>query len=155
VGEGAGMETLGRPIEILLVEDNPADVRMTVEILKETKVRNTLTVAGDGKEAMDLLHRTGKYVQAARPDLILLDLDLPKKDGKQVLAEIKADPALKRIPVVILTSSKAEEDIVKSYNLYANCYVTKPVDLEQFVKVVKSIEDFWLMIVRLPQRKTP
>jgi CheY-like chemotaxis protein len=149
------METLGRPIEILLVEDNPADVRMTVEILKETKVRNTLTVAGDGNEAMDLLHRIGKYVQAARPDLILLDLDLPKKDGKQVLAEIKADPALKRIPVVILTSSKAEEDIVKSYNLYANCYVTKPVDLEQFVKVVKSIEDFWLMIVRLPQRKTP
>ena len=144
------METTGRPIEILLIEDNPADVRMTVELLKETKVRNTLTVAGDGIEALDLLHRTGKYTHAVRPDLILLDLNLPKKDGKQVLAEIKADPVLRRIPVVILTSSKAEEDIVKSYNLYANCYVTKPVDLEQFVKVVKSIEEFWLTIVKLP-----
>jgi CheY-like chemotaxis protein len=144
------METTGRPIEILLIEDNPADVRMTVELLKETKVRNTLTVAGDGIEALDLLHRTGKYTHAVRPDLILLDLNLPKKDGKQVLAEIKADPVLRRIPVVVLTSSKAEEDIVKSYNLYANCYVTKPVDLEQFVKVVKSIEEFWLTIVKLP-----
>ena len=144
------METTGRPIEILLVEDNPADVRMTVELLKETKVRNTLTVAGDGIEALDLLHRTGKYTHAVRPDLILLDLNLPKKDGKQVLAEIKDDPDLRRIPVVVLTSSKAEEDIVKSYNLYANCYVTKPVDLEQFVKVVKSIEEFWLTIVKLP-----
>ncbi len=149
------METIGRPIEILLVEDNPADVRMTVEILKETKVRNTVTVAGDGNEAMDLLRRVGKYSQAVQPDLILLDLNLPKKDGKQVLAEIKADPILRRIPVVILTSSNAEEDIVKSYSLYANCYVTKPVDLEQFVKVVKSIEDFWLTIVKLPQGKTP
>jgi len=149
------METTGRPIEILLVEDNPADVRMTLEILKETKVRNTVTVAGDGNEAMDLLRRVGKYSQAVQPDLILLDLNLPKKDGKQVLAEIKADPFLRRIPVVILTSSSAEEDIVKSYSLYANCYVTKPVDLEQFVKVVKSIEDFWLTIVKLPSGKTP
>jgi len=149
------METTGRPIEILLVEDNPADVRLTVEILKETKVRNNLTVAGDGNEALELLRRTGRYTHAVRPDLILLDLNLPKKDGKQVLAEIKADPVLKRIPVVILTSSKAEEDVVKSYNLYANCYVTKPVDLEQFVKVVKSVEDFWLTIVKLPQGKTP
>jgi len=149
------MEAIGRPIEILLVEDNPADVRMTVEILKETKVRNTLTVAGDGNEALDLLHRTGKYGQAARPDLILLDLDLPRKGGKQVLAEIKADPILRRIPVVILTSSKAEEDIVQSYSLYANCYVTKPIGLERFVKVVKSIEDFWLTIVKLPPGKTP
>jgi len=149
------METTGRPIEILLVEDNPADVRLTVEILKETKVRNNLTVAGDGNEALELLRRTGRYTHAMRPDLILLDLNLPKKDGKQVLAEIKADPVLKRIPVVILTSSKAEEDIVKSYNLHANCYVTKPVDLEQFVKVVKSVEDFWLTIVKLPQGKTP
>ena len=149
------METAGRPIESLLVEDNPADVRLTVEILKETKVRNTLTVGGDGNEALDLLRRTGRYTHATRPDLILLDLDLPKKDGKQVLAEIKADPVLKRIPVVILTSSKAEEDIAKSYNLYANCYVTKPVDLEQFVKVVKSFEDSWLTIVKLPQGKTP
>ncbi len=149
------METTGRPIEILLVEDNPADVRLTVEILKETKVRNNLTVAGDGNEALELLRRTGRYTHAVQPDLILLDLNLPKKDGKQVLAEIKADPVLKRIPVVILTSSKAEEDIVKSYNLYANCYVTKPVDLEQFVKVVKSVEDFWLTIVKLPQGKTP
>jgi CheY-like chemotaxis protein len=149
------METTGRPIEILLVEDNPADVRLTVEILKETKVRNNLTVAGDGNEALELLRRTGRYTHAMRPDLILLDLNLPKKNGKQVLAEIKADPVLKRIPVVILTSSKAEEDVVKSYNLYANCYVTKPVDLEQFVKVVKSVEDFWLTIVKLPQGKTP
>jgi len=149
------METSGRPIEILLVEDNPADVRLTVEILKETKVRNNLTVAGDGNEALELLRRTGRYTHAMRPDLILLDLNLPKKDGKQVLAEIKADPVLKRMPVVILTSSKAEEDIVKSYNLYANCYVTKPVDLEQFVKVVKSVEDSWLTIVKLPQGKTP
>jgi CheY-like chemotaxis protein len=142
--------TMGSPIEILLVEDNPADVRLMVEVLKETKVRNTLTIVGDGIEALDLLRRTGRYTHAVRPKLILLDLNLPKKDGRQVLAEIKADPDLKRIPVVILTSSKAEEDIVKSYNLYANCYVTKPVDLEQFVKVVKSIENFWLTIVKLP-----
>jgi CheY-like chemotaxis protein len=149
------METTGRPIEILLVEDNPGDVRLTVEILKETKVRNTLTVAADGVEALDLLRRKGRYTHAVRPDLILLDLNLPKKDGRQVLAEIKADPVLRSIPVVILTTSKAEEDIVKSYNLYANCYVTKPVDLEQFVKVVKSIEGFWLTIVKLPQGITP
>ena len=144
------MEIMGKPIEILLIEDNPADVRLTVEVLKETKVRNTLTIVGDGIEALDLLRRTGRYTQAVRPKLILLDLNLPKKDGRQVLAEIKADPDLKRIPVVILTSSKAEEDIVKSYSLYANCYVTKPVDLEQFVKVVKSIENFWLTVVKLP-----
>ena len=144
------METAGRPIEILLVEDNPADVRLTMEILKETKVRNTLTVAADGIEALDLLRRNGRYAHAMRPDLILLDLNLPKKDGREVLAAIKTDPDLKRIPVVILTSSKAEEDIFKSYNLYANCYVTKPVGLEQFVKVVKSIENFWLTIVTLP-----
>jgi len=149
------METTGRPIEILLVEDNPGDVRLTVEVLKETKVRNTLTVAADGVEALDLLRRKGRYTHAVRPDLILLDLNLPKKDGRQVLAEIKADPVLRSIPVVILTTSKAEEDIVKSYNLYANCYVTKPVDLEQFVKVVKSIEGFWLTIVKLPQGITP
>lgn len=148
------MGTIGRPIDILLVEDNPADVRLTVEILKETKVRNTLAVAADGVEALDLLRRTGSYTHATRPDLILLDLNLPKKDGRQVLAEIKADPVLRLIPVVILTSSKAEEDIAKSYSLYANCYVTKPVDLEQFVKVVKSIEDFWLTIVKLPQGKS-
>ena len=148
------MMTMGSPIEILLVEDNPADVRLTVEVLKETKVRNTLTVASDGIEALDLLRRIGRYTHAVRPDLILLDLNLPRKDGRQVLAEIKADLDLRRIPVVILTSSKAEEDIVKSYNLYANCYVTKPVDLEQFVKVVKSIEDFWLTIVKLPQGKS-
>ena len=148
------MMTKGSPIEILLVEDNPADVRLTMEVLKETKVRNTLTVAADGIEALDLLRRTGRYTHAVRPGLILLDLNLPKKDGRQVLAELKADPDLKRIPVVILTSSKAEEDIFKSYNLYANCYVTKPVDLEQFVKVVKSIEDFWLTIVKLPQGKS-
>jgi CheY-like chemotaxis protein len=148
------MMTMGSPIEILLVEDNPADVRLTMEVLKETKVRNTLTIAADGIEALDLLRRTGRYTHAVRPGLILLDLNLPKKDGREVLAEIKADPDLKRIPVVILTSSKAEEDIFKSYNLYANCYVTKPVDLERFVKVVKSIEDFWLTTVKLPQGKS-
>jgi len=148
------MMTMGSPIEILLVEDNPADVRLTMEVLKETKVRNTLTIAADGIEALDLLRRTGRYTHAVRPGLILLDLNLPKKDGREVLAELKADPDLKRIPVVILTSSKAEEDIFKSYNLYANCYVTKPVDLERFVKVVKSIEDFWLTTVKLPQGKS-
>jgi CheY-like chemotaxis protein len=149
--------TSGKPIEILLVEDNPGDVRLTVEALKDGKVLNHLSVAMDGVEALAFLRRApaGQYADAPRPDLVLLDLNLPKKDGREVLAEIKADPDLRLIPVVILTSSKAEEDIAKSYSLYANCYVTKPVDLEQFVKVVKSIEDFWLTIVKLPQGKTP
>jgi len=143
-------QSFGRPIEILLVEDNEGDVRLTKEALKENKVRNNLNVVGDGASAMDFLHRRGKHAQAPHPDLILLDLNLPKKDGREVLAEIKSDEHLKRIPVVILTTSKAEEDIIKSYNLHANCYVTKPVGFEEFVVVVKSVENFWLTIVKLP-----
>ncbi len=141
-----------KPIEILLVEDNPGDVRLTVEALKEAKVGNNLHVAEDGVEAMAFLRREGKYAEVPRPDLILLDLNLPKKDGREVLAEVKADAALKRIPVVVMTTSKAEEDILRSYDLHANCYITKPVDLDQFMAVVKSIEDFWLTIVKLPSR---
>jgi CheY-like chemotaxis protein len=140
----------GRPIEILLVEDNPGDVRLTREALKEAKIRNSLSVAGDGVEAMAFLRREGVYSTAPRPDIVLLDLNLPRKDGRQVLADVKADPVLRRIPVVILTTSKAEEDILKTYDLHANCFITKPVDFDQFVKVVQSIEHFWLSIVTLP-----
>jgi len=140
----------GKPIEILLVEDSPGDSRLALEALKESKLRNHLHIVVDGIEAMDFLYKKGKHTQAPRPDLILLDLNLPKKDGREVLAEIKSDPDLKRIPVVILTISKAEEDVLKSYNLHANCFITKPLDLNQFVTVVKSIEDFWLTIVKLP-----
>lgn len=140
-----------RPIEILLVEDNPGDVRLTVESLREAKVTNRLNVAYDGEEAMALLRQEGKFKNSSRPDLILLDLNLPKKDGREVLEEIKEDEDLRRIPVVILTTSNAVEDIQNTYYHYANCYITKPVDLDQFVKVVKSIEDFWLSIVRLPK----
>ncbi|HWP28142.1 MAG TPA: response regulator [Chloroflexota bacterium] len=141
----------GRSIEILLVEDNPGDVRLTIEALREGKVRNNLSVATDGVEALEFLRRRGAFANAPRPDLILLDLNLPKKDGREVLAEIKADPDLKTIPVVILTTSKADEDVVRSYHLHANCYVTKPVDLDQFISVVRAIEDFWLTIVALPK----
>jgi chemotaxis family two-component system response regulator Rcp1 len=140
-----------RPVQILLVEDNPGDVGLTIEALKEAKVLNKLTVVKDGIEALSLLRRQGQHAHAARPDLILLDLNLPKKDGREVLAEIKADDNLKRIPVIILTTSENEQDVVKSYNLYANCYITKPLDLDRFIKVVKSIEDFWLGIVVLPK----
>jgi two-component system, chemotaxis family, response regulator Rcp1 len=140
-----------QPVEILLVEDNPGDVRLTKEALREGKVRNNLSVAADGVEALAFLRREGQYAAAPRPDLILLDLNLPKKDGREVLSEIKADDDLRTIPVVILTTSKADEDIVRSYNLHANCYVTKPVDLDQFITVVKSIEDFWFTIVALPK----
>jgi chemotaxis family two-component system response regulator Rcp1 len=143
-------QTTGRPIEILLVEDNPGDVRLTVEALRDSKVQNKLYVTKDGMEATAFLRGEGRYADAPRPDLILLDLNLPKKNGPEVLAEIKEDPALKHIPVVILTSSKAEEDIIKTYNLHANCYINKPIDLEQFMMVVKSIRDFWLTIVKLP-----
>ncbi len=136
----------------MLVEDNPGDVRLTQEALREGKVRNHLHVAPDGVEALAYLRREGRHAKARHPDLILLDLNLPKKSGREVLAEIKADPELRRIPVVILTVSKAEEDVLKSYNLHANCYITKPVDLEQFLGVVKSIEDFWLTVVMLPPR---
>ena len=142
--------TAGRPIEILLVEDNPGDVRLTVEGLKESKVRNNLHVARDGVEAMEFLHREGQHSSAVRPDLILLDLNLPRMDGREVLLEIKSDPKLKTIPVVVLTTSRAEHDVLRSYELQANCYITKPVDLEQFITVVKSIEDFWFTIVTLP-----
>ena len=142
--------TTGRPIEILLVEDNPGDVRLTVEGLKESKVRNNLHVARDGVEAMEFLRRTGRYGGAVRPDLILLDLNLPRMDGREVLAEVKSDAKLKTIPVVVLTTSRAEQDVLRSYELQANCYITKPVDLEQFIAVVKSIEDFWFTIVTLP-----
>jgi CheY-like chemotaxis protein len=147
VNQGSGA---GRPVEILLVEDNPGDVRLTMEALKEAKMRNRLHVAADGEQALAYLRREGAYADAPRPDLMLLDLNLPKKDGREVLAEIKADPALRTIPVVILTTSRAEQDILASYNLHANCYVTKPVDLEKFIVVVKSIDIFWLTVVTLP-----
>lgn len=140
----------GRPVEILLVEDSPGDVRLTQQNLRESKMRNKLSVVTDGVEAMAFLRREGSYAHAARPDLILLDLNLPRKDGREVLREIKADDDVKRIPVVILTISEAEEDILKTYDLHANCYITKPVDFEQFARVVRSIEDFWLTIVKLP-----
>jgi CheY-like chemotaxis protein len=140
----------GRPVEILLVEDNPIDVRMTRESLKDSKVLNHMSVVDNGVEAMAFLRREGKYVKATRPDLILLDLNLPKKDGREVLAEIKADERLRRIPVVVLTTSSAEQDILKTYDLHANCYITKPVNMDQFNAVVKAIEEFWFTIVKLP-----
>lgn len=140
----------GPPIQIMLVEDEPADARLTEEALREGKIHSELHVLPDGVEAMLFLRREGEYADAPRPDLILLDLNLPKKDGREVLAEIKQDPDLKRIPVVILTTSRADEDILRSYELHANCFVTKPVDLDQFMHVVQSIEDFWLTLVRLP-----
>jgi len=132
------------------VEDNPGDVRLTQEALTDGKVRNNMQVVEDGVEAVAFLRREGKYANASRPDLILLDLNLPKKDGREVLAEIKADEDLRRIPVVVLTTSKAEEDIFKAYDQHANCYITKPVDLDQFIAVVRSIENFWFTIVKLP-----
>jgi len=140
-------------IEILLVEDNPGDVNLAREALEFGKVRNSLHVVGDGEAAMAFLRQQGKYAEAPRPDLVLLDLNVPKKDGREVLAEIKGDPDLRCIPVVILTTSKAEEDILKTYNLHANCYITKPIDLHQFIKVVQAIEDFWFTIVKLPPNR--
>lgn len=144
--------TTGRSVEILLVEDNPGDVRLTIEGLKEGKVRNNLSVARDGVEAMQFLRREGQHTGATRPDVILLDLNLPRMDGREVLAAIKSDARLKTIPVVVLTTSRAEQDVLRSYELQANCYITKPVDLEQFLTVVRSIEDFWLTIVTLPHQ---
>lgn len=141
---------MGNPAQILLIEDNPGDVRLTIEILKESHLLNQIHTVKDGIDAMDFLRHQGKYADAPRPDLVLLDLNLPKKDGREVLAEIKEDPALRCIPVVILTTSEAEQDILKSYNLHANCYITKPVDLEKFITVIRSIQDFWLTIVKLP-----
>jgi chemotaxis family two-component system response regulator Rcp1 len=143
---------VGTPVEILLVEDSPGDARLAREGLSECKIRNNLHVVDDGVKAMAFLRRQGEYAKAPRPDLILLDLNLPRKDGREVLREIKDDESLKVIPVVILTTSKAEEDIIKSYSLHANCYVTKPLGLQQFLDVVRSIEDFWFTIVRLPPR---
>ena len=138
-----------KPIEILLVEDNPGDIRLTKEALKDARVGNNLHVTMDGVEALAFLRKQGKHASAPRPDLILLDLNLPKKNGREVLEEIKAEDALRHIPVVILTTSQAEQDVVESYRLRANAYVTKPVDLDQFLKVVSSIEQFWLEIVKL------
>jgi chemotaxis family two-component system response regulator Rcp1 len=142
----------GRAVEILLVEDNAGDVRLAREGLRECKLLNNLSVATDGMKAMAFLRREGEHAHAPRPDLIMLDLNLPRKDGREVLKEIKEDEELKSIPVVILTTSKAEEDIVKSYSLHANCYVTKPLAIEQFIKVVQAIESFWFTIVKLPPR---
>jgi chemotaxis family two-component system response regulator Rcp1 len=141
---------VGKSIDILLVEDNEGDARLAKEAMRDSKLRNTLHHVGDGEEAMEFLYQKGKHADAPRPDLILLDLNLPRKDGRAVLEEVKTDENLKRIPVVILTTSSDEQDILRSYNLHANCYITKPIDLNQFLKVVKSIEDFWLTIVKLP-----
>lgn len=143
---------LTQPIEILLVEDNPGDVRLTKEAFKEGKIRNNLHVARDGKEALDFLKKRNGYKGAIRPDLILLDLNLPKLDGREVLMKIKNDRSLKRIPVVILTTSDNEKDVLDSYDRYANCYITKPVELEQFEKIVTSIEQFWFSTAKLPSQ---
>ncbi|BBD65637.1 response regulator receiver protein [Nostoc commune NIES-4072] len=145
-----GIITPIMPIEVLLVEDNPGDAQLTRIALEESKISIHLNVVEDGVEAMAFLRKQEKYVKAAHPDIVLLDLNLPRKDGREVLAEIKGDENLKRIPVVILTTSQAEEDILKAYNLCANCYITKPVDFDQFVKIVQSIENFWFAIVKLP-----
>lgn len=141
----------GSPIEILLVEDNPGDARLTIEALKEAKVHNNLHTAADGVEAMAFLRREGQYADAPRPDIILLDLNMPRKDGREVLAELKQDDSLKTIPVVVLTTSQADEDIARSYNLHANCYISKPVGLDNFLTVIRSIENFWLSVVKLPK----
>ena len=139
------------PIEILLVEDSLADVRLTEEAFRDAKVLNHMSVVTDGAEAMQFLRREGPHAAAPRPDLILLDLNLPRKDGREVLKEIKDDPNLRCVPVVVLTTSRAEEDVLKAYNLHANCYITKPVDFTQFISVVRSIEGFWLSVVKLPR----
>ncbi|TDB90832.1 response regulator [Actinomadura sp. 7K534] len=140
-----------RPIEVLLVEDDPGDVLLTVEAFEHNKVNNSLHVVNDGEQAMDFLRREGEYPEAPRPDLILLDLNLPRKDGREVLEEIKHDDDLRRIPVVVLTTSEADEDILRSYNLHANAYVTKPVDFDQFISVVRRIDDFFVTVVKLPR----
>jgi CheY-like chemotaxis protein len=141
-----------QPVEILLVEDNPGDVRLVQEALRDSKLINKMHAVADGQKALAYLRKEGLFANAVRPDLILLDLNLPRKDGREVLAEIKADDKLRQIPVVIVTSSKAEEDILKAYDHHANCYITKPVDLEKFMEVVRAIEEFWVSIVRLPSK---
>jgi chemotaxis family two-component system response regulator Rcp1 len=140
----------GSAIEILLVEDNPGDVRLTREALKESTTPNHLWVARDGEEAMAALRNEGHYTETPRPDLVLLDLNLPRKDGREVLQEMKVDPSLRRIPVVVLTTSESEKDVLRAYDLHANCYVVKPVDFEQFTAVVRTIESFWMTVVKLP-----
>ncbi|ARF65588.1 MULTISPECIES: response regulator [Streptomyces] len=147
------MNTPVQPIEVLLVEDDPGDELMTREAFEDNKIRNTLHVVRDGQEALDFLYRRGEYGDAPRPDLVLLDLNLPKYDGRQVLEQIKGDPELSLIPVVVLTTSSAEEDILRSYKLHANAYVTKPVDLDQFIAAVRQIDEFFVTVVRLPGRK--
>ena len=144
-------ELPGRPVEILLVEDSPGDVRLTREALREGKIRNNLSHVPDGVEAMAFLRHEGQYADVPKPDIVLLDLNMPRKDGREVLAEMKADARLKRIPVVVLTTSEAEQDILKTYDLHANCYITKPVDLDQFISIVRSVENFWLQLVKLPR----
>ncbi|EHM28640.1 chemotaxis protein CheY [Streptomyces sp. CB00072] len=146
------MNTPAQPIEVLLVEDDPGDELMTREAFEDNKIRNTLHVVRDGQEALDFLYRRGEYTEAPRPDLVLLDLNLPKYDGRQVLEQIKGDPELSLIPVVVLTTSSAEEDILRSYKLHANAYVTKPVDLDQFIAAVRQIDEFFVTVVRLPGR---
>ena len=146
----ANAMTMSRPMEILLVEDNPGDVRLTKEALKEGKVSNSLNVVVNGIEALAFLRQEGEYTSSPRPDLILLDLNLPLKNGHEVLRELKSDPIMRRIPVIVLTTSSAEQDILSTYDLHANCYITKPVDLDQFIKVIQSIESFWFSIVKLP-----
>lgn len=149
------METCEKGIQILLVEDNPGDIRLTQEVLKDGKICNHLSIVMDGEEAMSFLKKTDKYKDAVTPDIILLDLNLPKKDGRQVLAEIKSDPVLKIIPVIILTTSSAEQDILNTYANHANAYITKPVDFDQFINVIRTFENFWLTIVKLPTNNTP
>lgn len=144
------IHTLQAPLEMLLVEDNPDDVDLTIEALEDTKIANRLHVVTNGVAALSFLRREGKYAQAPRPAIILLDLNLPKKDGREVLADIKADPVLRRIPVIVLTTSSSQDDIQRAYDMHANCYITKPVDFEQFVQVIQAIENFWLTVVQLP-----
>ena len=143
---------LSRPVEILMVEDNPGTVRLTQEVMRDSRVRNAMYVVDDGVEALAFLRKQGRYASAPRPDLVLLDLNLPRKDGRETLAEMKQDEELKRIPVVVLTTSRSEDDVLRAYDLHANCYLTKPVGLEDFVKVVKSIENFWIEMATLPPR---
>jgi chemotaxis family two-component system response regulator Rcp1 len=144
------IQNASRPIEILLVEDNPGDIRLTQEVLRTTRTPNHVRVAVDGVEAMEILERQGRHANAPLPDLILLDLNLPRKDGRQVLADVKVDPALKRIPIIILTTSAADQEVARAYDLHANCYIIKPVDYQQFLSVARAIESFWLTIVSLP-----
>ena len=145
------VERDGKTVEILLVEDNPGDVRLTREALRDGRIHTHLSIASDGEEALAFLRRQGKFGDAPRPDLILLDLNLPRRSGREVLSEIKRDDSLRRIPVVVLTTSAAEQDVLASYDLNANCFITKPVDLDQFIRVIRSIEDFWLTVVKLPR----